>query len=95
MSDSCHRRAIRNGGWRAQWPDVLDRFVNNSSVPKWAYWEAIRRDLDANAVSLAALRRALAVSDWEYARHAAERLTDLRLIDICAWTPGPEIEGEA
>jgi hypothetical protein len=59
---------------------------------KWAYWEAIRRDLGANANTLAELSQALQESDWVLAKQAGEQLSALRLLDICSWSPGPDAQ---
>jgi hypothetical protein len=49
------------------------------------YWEAIRRDLVDGSRDLARLRSELASSDDELLRRLG-RLTELRLLDVVAWT---------
>jgi hypothetical protein len=49
------------------------------------YWEAIRRDLVEGSGELARLRSELGSSDDELVRRLG-RLTELRLLDVVAWT---------
>jgi hypothetical protein len=52
------------------------------------YWEAVRRDIAANQVAIQALRRVLPATGAPLAQEAAERLTDLRLLDMLAFAAG-------
>ena len=54
---------------------------------KRMYWAAIRNDLITNAPSLIDLRSALCQSNDALVVAAADRLTDLRLLDILSWDP--------
>lgn len=49
------------------------------------HWEAIRADLIRNSDGLEGLRQALRQSEEPSFREAAERLSDLRLLDIVSW----------
>ena len=49
------------------------------------YWEAIRRDIVASQVAVQALRRVLQATAAPLAEQAAERLSDLRLLDMLAF----------
>jgi hypothetical protein len=53
------------------------------------YWEAVRRDIVASEVALQALRRALPTTGTPLAEQAAERLSDLRLLDMLAFAASP------
>jgi Family of unknown function (DUF6308) len=53
------------------------------------YWEAVRRDIVASEVALQALRRALPATGTPLAEQAAERLSDLRLLDMLAFAASP------
>lgn len=48
-------------------------------------WEAVRRDLLRNVAELGALRSALREAPVPLAGDAAERLSDVRLLDMLAW----------
>ena len=49
------------------------------------YWEAVRRDIVGNEAALQALRRVLPATGAPLAEQAAERLSDLRLLDMLAF----------
>ena len=49
------------------------------------YWEAIRRDIAASQAALLALRRVLPATGGPLAEQAADRLSDLRLLDMLAF----------
>jgi Family of unknown function (DUF6308) len=49
------------------------------------YWEAIRRDTAASQAALLALREVLPATGAPLAEQAAERLSDLRLLDMLAF----------
>ena len=53
------------------------------------YWEAIRRDIVGNEASLQVLRQVLAATGEPLAEQAAQRLSDLRLLDMLAWAASP------
>jgi hypothetical protein len=53
------------------------------------YWEAIRRDILASEASLRVLREVLAASGASLAEQAAQRLSDLRLLDMLAFAAAP------
>jgi hypothetical protein len=56
--------------------------------PRRAYWAAIRHDLLLAGDALAQLRSHMQNSDSEgMLAQAAERLSDVRLLDILAWSP--------
>lgn len=59
-------------------------------------WEAVRRDLVANEKALEALRAALPATQLPLAHDVAERVQDIRLLDMIAWAAGggPEDRGE-
>ena len=48
-------------------------------------WEAVRRDLIANETALTALREALPATGVPLASDIAERVSDVRLLDMIAW----------
>lgn len=48
-------------------------------------WEAVRRDLLANASGLSALRAAVRQAPVPLASDVADRLSDIRLLDMMAW----------
>lgn len=52
------------------------------------YWEAVRRDIAANEAALHVLRRELPATGAPWAEQAAERLSDLRLLDMLAFAAG-------
>jgi hypothetical protein len=52
------------------------------------YWEAVRRDIAASQAALQALRRVLPATGAPLAEEAAERLSDLRLLDMLAFAAG-------
>jgi len=52
------------------------------------YWEAVRRDIVANEAALHVLRRVLPATAAPLAEQAAERLSDLRLLDMLAFAAG-------
>lgn len=72
----------------------LARTRESFAQTKWLYWEAIRRDIIANTPALDALRASMKDSNWGLASEAAERLSDLRLLDICTWVAGDDAAGE-
>ena len=53
------------------------------------YWEAIRRDILGNEAGLQVLRQVLASTGASLAEQAAQRLSDLRLLDMLAWAASP------
>jgi len=53
------------------------------------YWEAVRRDIAASEVALQALRRVLPATGAPLAEQAAERLSDLRFLDMLAFAASP------
>jgi hypothetical protein len=53
------------------------------------YWEAVRRDILDNEASLQALRQVLAATGAPLAEQVAQRLSDLRLLDMLAWAASP------
>jgi Family of unknown function (DUF6308) len=53
------------------------------------YWEAIRRDILGNEAGLQVLRQVLAATGAPLAEQAAQRLSDLRLLDMLAWAASP------
>jgi hypothetical protein len=53
------------------------------------YWEAVRRDIVDNEAALRALRLALPATGAPLAEEAAERLSDLRLLDMLAFAASP------
>jgi hypothetical protein len=53
------------------------------------YWEAVRRDIVDSEVALQALRRVLPATGAPLAEQAAERLSDLRLLDMLAFAASP------
>ena len=53
------------------------------------YWEAIRRDILGNEAGLQVLRQVLASTGAPLAEQAAQRLSDLRLLDMLAWAASP------
>ncbi|MFZ0001587.1 MAG: DUF6308 family protein [Trebonia sp.] len=53
------------------------------------YWEAVRRDIVASEVALQALRRVLPATGAPLAEQAAERLSDLRFLDMLAFAASP------
>ena len=53
------------------------------------YWEAIRRDILGNEAGLRVLRQVLAATGAPLADQAAQRLSDLRLLDMLAWAASP------
>jgi hypothetical protein len=53
--------------------------------PKTLYWEAIRRDILDSEASLRVLREVLAATGTPLAEQAAQRLSDLRLLDMLAF----------
>jgi Family of unknown function (DUF6308) len=54
------------------------------------YWEAIRRDIVASQVAVQALRQVLPATGAPLAEQAAERLSDLRLLDMLAFAASLE-----
>lgn len=52
------------------------------------YWEAVRRDIVASQAALRALRQVLPATGAPLAEQAAERLSDLRLLDMLAFAAG-------
>jgi hypothetical protein len=55
---------------------------------KRMYWMAIRQDVLANADGLETLRDELRTSESPLARECADGLSDVRLLDVCAWRIG-------
>jgi hypothetical protein len=53
------------------------------------YWEAIRRDVLVNEAGLQVLRQVLAATGAPLAEQAAQRLSDLRLLDMLAFAASP------
>ena len=52
---------------------------------KALYWEAVRRDILGSEASLRVLREVLAATGAPFAEQAAQRLSDLRLLDMLAF----------
>ena len=76
---------------RAAAIDVAQKRASLARV-RTLYWEAVRRDIVGNEAALQALRRVLPATGAPLAVQAAERLSDLRLLDMLAWAVSP---GEA
>jgi hypothetical protein len=49
------------------------------------HWEAVRRDIPGNQAGLQVLRQVLAAIGAPLAAQAAQRMSDLRLLDMLAW----------
>jgi hypothetical protein len=58
------------------------------------YWAAIRDDLLANAAALREVRETLSTYPDELVVLAAEKLSDLRLLDILTWDGAVEPEDD-
>ena len=59
--------------------------ANHFGRTRHAYWSSIRNDFIANEDELLALRNSLSTDKDSFVRQAAERLTEVRLLDILAW----------
>ncbi|MFI7080411.1 hypothetical protein ACIBO1_24210 [Micromonospora sp. NPDC049903] len=64
--------------------------AGRQAPPQRAYWAAYRTDLLRATDGLAVLRGAARDHDDPLVAEAADRLTDVRLLDILAWTPDRE-----
>ncbi|SBT52507.1 hypothetical protein GA0070611_5667 [Micromonospora auratinigra] len=78
-----YRRAAKEAAQTLTAAGCLDR------PRRRAYWAAIRQDLLRSQDGLAQLRSAASEHDNALVREAAQKLSDVRLLDILTWAPNP------